>query len=567
MSTHMLRDGEQENDTYDQQRPLFAAIAESSQDPIMVIDDTGTVVFWNPAAETVSGYSRTEAIGRPLHELVVPESHRSIHAKAMRGFAKTGRGPVLGRTLELTAVRKSGEEFAIELSVSAVSLGGRWHAIGVMRDVSERRRIFDLIRQSRATYQTLVDHLPQRIVYKDLDSVYISGNRSYAEDLGLQANQIPGQMDLDFFPPELAEQYRQADSRVLESGCMEEKEEPYIFRGERRERLTTRVPVRDGDGQPVGVLSISQDITDRRREERERQQLELQLHQAHKLEAVGQLAAGIAHEINTPTQFVSDNTRFLRDAVRDLVGFVQSAREAFDTAECGHLTPEACAAVRQFAEQIDLDFLATEVPDAIDSALEGLDRISEIVGAMKKFSHPGTEEKVPTDINEAIRVTAAVSRNEWKYHAELVTDLDPELPLIPVYPGELNQTLLNLIVNAAQAVGEFSQSGEKMGEIRVTTSHKGNWAEIRVKDTGCGIPEGIRARIFEPFFTTKEVGKGTGQGLAIAHSMVVDKHGGHIDVDSAEGQGSTFTVRLPIEAEISPGIQSRWSALGGHASA
>jgi len=168
---------------------------------------------------------------------------------------------------------------------------------------------------------------------------------------------------------------------------------------------------------------------------------------------------------------------------------------------------------------------------------------------MKEFSHPGSREKAPTDINKAISTAITVCRNEWKYVAEVTTDLDPELPLVPCVSGEINQVLLNLIVNAAHAVADVvgEQPTEK-GRITIGTRRVGNEAEITVKDTGCGIPEAARSRVFDPFFTTKEVGKGTGQGLAIARSVVVEKHGGRIYFETETGKGTTFVVRLPFES-------------------
>jgi len=194
-----------------------------------------------------------------------------------------------------------------------------------------------------------------------------------------------------------------------------------------------------------------------------------------------------------------------------------------------------------------LAYLQEEIPQAIDQSLEGLERIAKIVRSMKEFSHPGMDEKTPIDINQAIETTINVSRNEWKYHADIETDLDPGLPNVSCLPGEINQVLLNLIVNAAHAiVNVVGESGDK-GLIRISTRLDGAWAEIRVSDTGTGIPEEIKQRIFDPFFTTKMVGKGTGQGLAIAYSVVVDKHGGVIDLESEEGKGTTFIISLPLE--------------------
>jgi signal transduction histidine kinase len=201
-------------------------------------------------------------------------------------------------------------------------------------------------------------------------------------------------------------------------------------------------------------------------------------------------------------------------------------------------------------EQVDLAYLGEEIPKAIQQSLEGVGRVAKIVQAMKEFSHPGTEQKTPCDINRAIENTITVARNEWKYVAEMVTDLDPSLPPIPCFPGELNQVVLNLIVNAAHAIAEQG-AGEKdyKGTITVQTRHLGDRLSLFVRDTGCGIPAAIRARIFEPFFTTKPVGKGTGQGLAIAHAVVVKKHGGTITVESEVGKGTTFEIRLPTEQD------------------
>ncbi|RLJ17030.1 hypothetical protein DJ030_09735 [bacterium endosymbiont of Escarpia laminata] len=299
--------------------------------------------------------------------------------------------------------------------------------------------------------------------------------------------------------------------------------------------------------------AISQDISsniEHRLSLEERQSMEVQLRHAQKLEAVGQLAAGIAHEINTPTQFVNDNTHFLREAFADYGRLLVAYDRLVETAVDGPIPQIELKEVKELAEEIDIDYLKEEIPQAVEQSLEGLGRIARIVQAMKEFSHPGTAEKTPTDLNRMIETTIDVSRNEWKYSAELITALDPALPQVPALAGEFNQVMLNLIVNAAHAITDVAgESGEK-GEIRITTRQDGEWAEIRVSDTGKGIPEAIQKRIFDPFFTTKEVGKGSGQGLTIAWSAIVDKHDGTIDVESEEGKGTTFTIRLPIMQNV-----------------
>ncbi len=276
-------------------------------------------------------------------------------------------------------------------------------------------------------------------------------------------------------------------------------------------------------------------------------QMQAELAHAQKLESVGQLAAGIAHEINTPTQYVGDNMRFLKEAFSNISTVLDSFEKLLQAAKDGSMDEQLVAEVEAAIKQADIEYLREEIPQAIDQSLDGVERVAKIVRAMKEFSHPGDEEKSLVNLTEAIETTITVARNEWKYVAEMVTEFDPELPEVSCLPGELNQVFLNLIVNAAHAITDkLGDGATEKGTITVGTRRDGEWAEIFVRDTGTGIPEDVRARIFDPFFTTKEVGKGTGQGLAIARSVVVDKHGGTIECETEQGKGSTFIVRLPI---------------------
>jgi signal transduction histidine kinase len=222
-------------------------------------------------------------------------------------------------------------------------------------------------------------------------------------------------------------------------------------------------------------------------------------------------------------------------------------KELLDAAKAGEVTKGIIAEVQESIEKTDIAYLNEEIPKAIQQSIEGVERVTGIVRAMKEFSHPGTKEKELIDINKAIENTLTVSRNEWKYIADVVTEFDPSLPLVPCLPGEFNQVILNIIINAAQAIAEKNGTSAGKGNIRVSTLKQNGWAEIRISDTGPGIPEQIRSKIFDPFFTTKEVGKGTGQGLAIARSIIVDKHGGSITFDTISGEGTIFLLRLPME--------------------
>lgn len=317
--------------------------------------------------------------------------------------------------------------------------------------------------------------------------------------------------------------------------------------GETRWGQMVTAPMFSLSGALLGYVGTVEDITARKCIESERNAIELQLRHAQKLEAIGQLAAGIAHEINTPTQYIGDNTRFVRDAFTDLAKLLACYEKLLSASKEKGASAELIGEVEAARQAADLDYLLAEIPKAVGQSLEGVGRVASIVRAMKEFSHPGTGQKSAVDLNHAIECTITVARNEWKYVAELVTEFDRQLPPVPCLAGEFNQVILNLIINATHAIADVVGDGSKgKGTITLRTRHAAPWAEIQVQDTGTGIPESIQNRIFEPFFTTKGVGKGTGQGLAISRSVIVDKHGGTLGFETQAGQGTTFTIRLPL---------------------
>ncbi|HET7504053.1 MAG TPA: ATP-binding protein [Kofleriaceae bacterium] len=278
-----------------------------------------------------------------------------------------------------------------------------------------------------------------------------------------------------------------------------------------------------------------------------RSQIEVELRQAQKLESVGQLASGIAHEINTPVQFVSDSCAFLETATDDLIAVIATYRDAVAEIERAP-TPEAIAAataeLRRAEAERDVTYLSEQIPLAISRALQGLGRVSAIVRAMKEFAYRDRAEQAPADLNRAIQSTLTVARNEYKYVAEVKTEL-ADLPLVTCHIGELNQVFLNMVINSAHAIASAKAEHERPGLITVRTRAHGANVEIEIEDNGCGIPPEAIDKIFDPFFTTKEIGKGTGQGLAIARA-VVDRHAGKIAVDSHVGVGTTFLITLPV---------------------
>jgi PAS domain S-box-containing protein len=290
----------------------------------------------------------------------------------------------------------------------------------------------------------------------------------------------------------------------------------------------------------VFVQATVRDVTEWKR-------LEMELNHAQKLESIGQLAAGIAHEINTPTQYVGDNIRFLQEIFTNVDGLLGELDRLLEAARLGNVTEALIAEVEARLREAEIGYLKTEIPKAIQQSFEGIEHVAKIVRAMKDFAHPGGENKQLVDLNRAIETTLTVSHNEWKYIAQVVTDFDPTLPLVPCLAGDFNQVILNVVVNAAQAIATVVGDGSQaQGVITIRTRRDGDWAEISVQDTGSGIPASIRGKIFDQFFTTKEVGKGTGLGLSIAHSIVVQKHAGTITFQTEEGKGTVFVIRVPL---------------------
>jgi signal transduction histidine kinase len=289
-------------------------------------------------------------------------------------------------------------------------------------------------------------------------------------------------------------------------------------------------------------------ILKNRRSEATQRAMEIQLRHAQKLEAVGQLAAGVAHEINTPIQFIGDNLQFLSASFADLSKVLGEVDSLIHDPEEFGAAVEKSKALQEAHEAADAEYLIDEIPKAIGQSIEGVQRVTKIVRALKEFSHPDRQEKSPADLNKALENAVTVSRNEWKYVAEMELDLEPSLPLVTCQLGSINQVLLNLIVNAAQAIdSDVNRNDERKGIIRVSSRSDAERVEMRISDNGPGVPHGIRDRIFDPFFTTKEVGKGTGQGLAIAYNVMTIMHQGYIRLESGEGEGATFILGLPLD--------------------
>ena len=329
-----------------------------------------------------------------------------------------------------------------------------------------------------------------------------------------------------------------------------------VWRGEivnrRKEGLLyteemTITPIKNEQGRITHFIAVKQDVTEKKKVESELHQVEIDLRHAQKMESIGNLAAGMAHEINTPLQSMHSNVLFLDEAFSSLSEWHRQVSEI----QKGNL-PSACVtALNEVNEKADLNYFFTEIPVAVRQSNEAMERVTEIVSAMKEFSRPREVGATRIDLNLAINSTLTVCRSEWKSVAELVTCFEKNLPLVSCVASDINQVILNLVINAVHAIAT-SQSGlqnqEKppIGIITVSTRQDGDWVEVKVSDTGSGMSDDVKSHIFDPFYTTKEVGKGTGLGLLIAYTIIEKKHGGKIGFESELGKGTTFFFRLPL---------------------
>ncbi len=418
------------------------------------------------------------------------------------------------------------------------------HTLVIIRNITERKQAETRLSETHRQQTQLLSSISSIIIGVDGEDRVTLWNEAAARTLAISSEEAVGQPFLELaIPwdwPEIL--YQVSNCREENSGTTTLKEVRYTRPDGKQGFLgITFDPIQDPNRDYAGFLLLANDLT-------EKKTLEAQLAQAQKLESIGQLAAGIAHEINTPIQYIGDNTRFLSDAFADLARAIRAYQRLAEAVRSEKRSPAAIQAVNEISRKIDLAYLLEEIPTAIQQSLEGIEHVAGIVLAMKKFSYRGTEEKTCVDINEALKSTVTVARNEWKYVAEVQLDLDPDLPQVPCLPGELNQIFLNIVVNAAHAIEAVVGKGTgRKGTIGIRTRRRDRFVEIAISDTGCGIPPEIRSRIFDPFFTTKEVGKGTGQGLAISHNVVVEKHHGTLTFESEPGKGTTFYIRLPVE--------------------
>ncbi len=493
----------------------FRIAAESSGDSIYEWDlrtDEVAVLGGNRVQPLVEGWALPR--GKDFRAMLHPADREPIE-KAIRRHLDLGEP----YSQEYRVLTPNGEiRYYLDTASALRDEQGPYKWIGVCKDITEQKKV----ERANAELAKIVECADAAMISKDLEGRVLTWNRGAERIYGYSAGEMTGKDISLLLPADRVDEEHRIMEKLRRGHATEHFETIRVTKsGKPINVLLTLSPIRDHRGSILGGAHVAWDIT-------QLKQLQAQLAQAQKLESIGHLAAGVAHEINTPIQYIGDNGKFLEEAFHDLIKWLDSPQ----------------------TEDGGLEYLRREIPNAVTQLLEGVQNVAGIVRAMKEFSHPGPVEKMPFDVNRAIESTIMVSRNEWKYVTEVTTDLDPDLPPVPCIAGEFNQVILNLIVNSAHAIASVVGNSGRKGAIHIITRRKGALVEIRVTDTGCGIPAEIQSKVFDPFFTTKPVGQGTGQGLAIAHSVIVQKHGGTLRVESEPGLGATFIIELPLEREL-----------------
>jgi PAS domain S-box-containing protein len=516
---------------------------------MLVVDGEGSILFANRESERLFGQLRSALTGTRLEQLLVPEC-RSPFWNELARLSAAPLAPDPPARVELVAIGPDEGLFPAEFSLRQLDTGYAPMTVVVIRDISSQR--FAEAQQSvaegmaRAAHErleVLLEYAPAVIMGLSEQGTIDFINRTLPQH---PRSEVIGSSWLRYIPEDLKERMQAALRSAYETGSTQTFETTTAGPEGAMLWFESQIaPIYTG-GQIAGAVVVSQDVTERKRAQSE---LLVGRHMA----LLGTLAAGVAHEINTPVQFVGDSIHFLRDAARSLVALLETLQELRRAALEGTPLGQAVAAAAAAEEQADLPFLREQMPVAFERCVEGLSQVATIVRSLKEFAHPSQREMVPADLNRAIRNSLTIATGEYKYVANLETDFG-ELPPVTCHVSEIGQAVLNLVVNAAHSIGEVVKGSDRKGLISVRTRCVGDSVLIAISDTGAGIPENVRSRIFDPFFTTKEVGKGTGQGLAIAWSTVKERHGGTISFETRVGEGTTFSIRLPISGRGTPGV-------------
>jgi PAS domain S-box-containing protein len=519
---------------------LFSTVFSSAPNPMALLTPDGRFLQVNAAFCRLLGYAQEELLDATFELITFPGDQERDHST----LQKLLTDKITYHQQEKRYRHKTDGAVWVSVCVSLVcdTQHCPQYLIVQMHDLTEQKRSEAALRHEREITAALLDNANTAVIAFDLEGRIVRFNQASEKISGYTLYEAIGVPVWDLLlPPDEVASFREVFARLQQQVSPTLYEQAWRTKhGETRQLLWSYVPLFQESGSVDYVVGIGIDVT-------EQKQLEMQLTLSRKMDSIGRLAAGIAHEINTPLQYIGDNARFLGDAFEGLHSLLDGRAKLLAAAKTNAVSTELIQQVEAEAQAVDQSYLTEEIPLAIEQALHGVSHVSTIVRGMKEFSHPGAEEKGLCDLNHAIETTIAISRNEWKYVADLTTDFDVTLPRVPCWEGEFNQVLLNLIVNAAHAIADVVKDESKgKGRITIRTRHDGAWAEVRISDTGTGIPEAVRAKMFDPFFTTKGVGKGTGQGLAIAYAVIVKKHQGTLFFETEIGSGTTFVLRLPL---------------------
>ncbi|WP_366522050.1 PAS domain S-box protein [Candidatus Accumulibacter sp. ACC003] len=530
------------------------SVLENLRDGVITIDEQGLIRSFNPAICTIFEQPATALHDQNL-AMLIPAELRQAHQHGLAHHLATGEGPVLGKTVELEGLRRDGSRFPIDLSINAYAVRGERFYSGIIRDSTTRKAAETALRDALKQAQGYLDVARAVIVVIDCDLSVRMINRAGCELLGRSETEIVGNDWVDrYIPAPQRESLRRSFlSWMAGAPCgviaAENQNEILTTAGQVRRLAWSNALLRDAAGTVTGTLSSGVDVTDQYAAERQMhahvkrltelngklEEAQNQLLQSEKMASVGQLAAGVAHEINNPVGFVNSNLGSLRGEVGGLLRVIDAYREA-DAILAEH--PAVLAAINEARQAADLDYVRDDVGTLIDESLAGLQRVRKIVQDLKDFSRIDAAEWQFADLEAGLDSTLNIVWNEIKYKAELRKEY-AGVPEVECIAAQINQILLNLLVNAAHAI-------EQRGTISLRTGCTGDDVWVEVEDSGKGIAPEHLPRIFEPFFTTKPVGQGTGLGLSLSYG-IAKRHGGRIEASSELGVGSRFRLLLPAK--------------------
>jgi two-component system NtrC family sensor kinase len=575
-----------------QSEEKFRAISESAMDAIIIMNHEGVVTYWNRSAQKIFGYHEEEIVGQNLYDLLVPERLRDKQRQGFMKFQKMNQDKVTGVLFFVTALRKDGSEFPIELSMSSIFLENEWHAVCIVRDQSERKAmetsllkktqdlqevkenllkknmeleaLFKDVEKAKQQWESTMDCIEEMVILVDSNYIIQKYNKAFKKYLGLTDIEIIGKDFNKIFaeanlpgsqPGRQRNEYycKKSDKWFIQNispyeGIAEISNTGFVTTFTETTKL--KLIAKELENKNRELADNREDL---KKAFHKLQETQAQIIQQEKMASIGQLAAGVAHEINNPIGFISSNLKTLEDYQANIFSIIEEYKTLVESPIQGSkpenmtdIIPRQIERIRNLESELDMDFLKEDIPSLIEESREGTERIKKIVADLKDFAHPGKHEKVYSDINLNLDSTLNIVWNELKYKATVSKDYG-DLPQVLCYPQQMNQVFMNILVNAGQAI-------ETQGEINISTRTENGHVKIQIGDTGPGMPPEIVKRIFEPFFTTKEVGKGTGLGLNMAYN-IVKKHQGTIDVQSVVGKGTTFTIQIPVGKAPSDAVE------------